>query len=255
MATDGAGRAVVITGASTGIGEACALRLDKEGWRVFVGVRKEADAQRLKQAASERLTPLMLDVTEQPQIDAAARMVADAVGEAGLRGLVNNAGIGVAGPLEYLSLEDLRWQFEVNTFGHIAVTQAFLPLIRKGQGRIVNIVAAYAWTGGPGTVHSAAAKAGVVALTRTLAVEWAQYGLRVNAVCPGVFHSDGARERLWPEAEQEEALLRSVPLGRFGKVGEIADAITYLASPYADYVNGEVLVVDGGAHLGKGLGG
>ena len=104
MATDGAGRAVVITGASTGIGEACALRLDKEGWRVFVGVRKEADAQRLKQAASERLTPLMLDVTEQPQIDAAARMVADAVGEAGLRGLVNNAGIGVAGPLEYLSL-------------------------------------------------------------------------------------------------------------------------------------------------------
>ena len=103
-------------------------------------------------------------------------------------------------------------------------------------------------------MHSAAAKAGVVALTRTLAVEWAKYGIRVNAVCPGVFHSEGARERLWPSPEFEETIRQSVPLRRFGEAGEVADAITYLASPYADYVNGEILVLDGGAHLGRGLG-
>ena len=111
MASDGA-RSVVITGASTGIGEACALRMDRLGWRVFAGVRKEADGQALKNKASEKLTPIILDVTEQPTINAAAETVTAAVGESGLAGLVNNAGISVVGPLEFLAIEDLRHQLE-----------------------------------------------------------------------------------------------------------------------------------------------
>ena len=127
-------------------------------------------------------------------------------------------------------------------------------MIERGFGRICNVVASYAWTGGPGTAHSAAAKAGVVALTRTLAVEWAGHGIRVNAVSPGAFQSDGARERLWPTAEMETAVRNAVPLQRFARTDEVANAITYLCSPPADYINGEVLVMDGGSHLGRGLG-
>src|SRR5436190_9798555 len=106
--------AVVITGASTGIGAACAFHLDQLGFRVFAGVRKDADAEALRKRASERLTPLHIDVTKADTIAAARDQVAAAVGGAGLAGLVNNAGVAVAGPLEYLPLDELRWQFEVN---------------------------------------------------------------------------------------------------------------------------------------------
>ncbi|MHB1506181.1 MAG: SDR family oxidoreductase, partial [Sulfobacillus sp.] len=126
-------------------------------------------------------------------------------------------------------------------------------MIASGRGgRIVSIVASYAWTGGPHTVHSASAKAGVVAMTRTLAAEWARHGVRVNAVCPGPTDTEGARP-LWQDPQARQRLLASIPVGRFAKPEEIAQATTYLLSPYADYVNGEVLVIDGGEWLGKGL--
>lgn len=130
-------RSVVITGASTGIGRASALRLDREGWSVFAGVRKESDGEALKAEASERLRPVSLDVTDQASIAAAAKVVGEAVSPGGLQGLVNNAGITVNGPLEYLPLDDLRRQLEVNVVGPIAVTQAFLPFLRVATGRIV----------------------------------------------------------------------------------------------------------------------
>src|SRR5919204_3015946 len=117
-------RSVLITGASTGIGRACALLLDSRGFRVFAGVRKDADGEAL-QKESSRIEPVILDVTDQATIDAAAKQIDE------LYGLVNNAGITVPGPLEYLPVDELRRQFEVNLFGQIAVTQAFLPLIRK----------------------------------------------------------------------------------------------------------------------------
>ena len=115
------------------------MALDARGGRVFAGVRREADAQRLRSQASERLTPLLLDVADPEAIAAAARRVEEAVGEAGVAGLVNNAGIAVAGPLEIVPLAELRRQLEVNVIGPIAVTQAFLPLLRKARGRIVNM--------------------------------------------------------------------------------------------------------------------
>jgi NAD(P)-dependent dehydrogenase (short-subunit alcohol dehydrogenase family) len=121
------------------------------------------------------------------------------------------------------------------------------------NAQIVNIVASYAWTGGPGTVHSAAAKAGVVNLTRTLAVEWAPHGIRVNAISPGPVDTEETRERLWPTEEIREHVLRRVPLRRFGTPDEIAHACAYLVSDYAAYITGDVLTVDGGAWLEQGM--
>src|SRR5262249_25541438 len=118
--------AVVVTGASSGIGAACALHLDRLGCRVFAGVRKKEDGEALKGQASERLQIVVIDVVDATSIAAAAETVEGAVAGAGLSGLVNNAGIAVVGPLEFLPVDELRKQFEVNVFGPIAVAQAFL---------------------------------------------------------------------------------------------------------------------------------
>ena len=178
-------RAVVITGASTGIGEACALRLDKQGWQVFAGVRKEADGERLTQQASGRLTPIILDVTDEAQIRAAAGSVRATVADAGLAGLINNAGIGIGGPLEFLPLDDLRLQLEVNLIGQVAVTQAFLPLIRKGQGRIVNIGSIGGRMATPFVGPYNASKFGMEAITDALRQELRPWGIHVSIVEPG----------------------------------------------------------------------
>ncbi len=131
--------AVLITGASTGIGEACALELDRQGYRVFAGVRSAADAERLRSQASLRLTPTLLDITDGEAIASTAAMLGKALEGVGLAGLINNAGIVVAGPLELLPIDQVRRQFEVNVVGHMAVTQALLPLVRMANGRIINI--------------------------------------------------------------------------------------------------------------------
>jgi NAD(P)-dependent dehydrogenase (short-subunit alcohol dehydrogenase family) len=129
-------RSVLVTGASTGIGRATALGLDGSGWKVFAGVRKPEDAESLREEASDRLTPIFLDVTDPEQIAAAAAQV-ERDSPDGLDGLVNNAGVAVPGPLETVPLEDLRHQLEVNLVAYVAMTQAMLPQIRKAEGRIV----------------------------------------------------------------------------------------------------------------------
>ena len=131
--------AVVITGTSTGIGAATAVHLAETGFHVFAGVRREADGETLQAQTSEPLTPLIIDVTDEKTISAAASTVADAVGDRGLVGLVNNAGIAKPAPLEFQPMADFRMQLEVNLFGPVAMIQAFLPLIRRGAGRIVNV--------------------------------------------------------------------------------------------------------------------
>ena len=179
-------RSVVITGASTGIGEACALSLDRQGWRVFAAVRREEDGRRLQARASERLRPVLLDVTDGPGVAAAVREVASAVGPGGVQGLVNNAGIAVGGPLEFISLEQFRWQFEVNVFGLLQVTQLFLPLIRTGHGRIVNIGSIAGRVASPMVGPYCASKHAVEALTDALRLELAPWDLHVSVVEPGV---------------------------------------------------------------------
>lgn len=185
MTSDGRAPAVVISGASTGIGEACALRLDRLGWRVFAGVRREEDAQRLRGEGSERLTPVMLDVTDQAQIAAARETVAAAVGEAGLAGLVNNAGISVPGPLEFLPLDELRRQLEVNLVGQVAMIQAFASLIRKARGRIVNIGSIGGRSAAPFLGAYNASKFALEAVTDCLRMELLPWGIEVAIVEPG----------------------------------------------------------------------
>lgn len=177
--------AVVITGASRGIGEACALRLDLHGFRVFAGVRTDADGAALKRKASDRLTPVLLDVTKDETITSSAQAATAAVGDAGVAGLVNNAGIVIASPLEFLPIAELRRQLEVNVIGQIAVTQAFLPLLRKASGRIVNIGSISGRVAFPLVGAYAASKFAMEALTDALRVELLSWGIFVSIVDPG----------------------------------------------------------------------
>jgi NAD(P)-dependent dehydrogenase (short-subunit alcohol dehydrogenase family) len=177
--------AVLITGTSTGVGRATALLLDKQGYRVFAGVRKEQDAESLKCSASGNLTPIALDITKAEQIKSATEIVSQAVGNEGLLGLVNNAGILVDGPLEYMPLDELRWQFEVNVIGQIAVTQAFLPIIRKAKGRIINIGSVSGKIASPFFSALCASKFAMEAFTDALRMELQPWGIEVVLIEPG----------------------------------------------------------------------
>ena len=176
---------VLITGASTGIGEACALELDRRGFRVFAGVRRDEDAEQLRQKASARLLPVMLDVTNAESIAAAVEVVRAALGQQGLLGLVNNAGLAVPGPLELLPIDQLRRQFEVNVFGQIAVTQAFLPMLRLARGRIVMISSISGRVAAPFVGPYAASKHALEALSDSLRVELRRWGITVSLIEPG----------------------------------------------------------------------
>jgi NAD(P)-dependent dehydrogenase (short-subunit alcohol dehydrogenase family) len=178
-------RSVLITGASTGIGRASALRLDAAGWRVFAGVRKEEDAASLREAGSERLEPLMLDVTDMDQITAAAARIGDEIGEAGLDGLVNNAGVAMPSPLETLPIDDFKRQIDINLTGQVAVTQALLPHIRMAHGRIVFISSIGGRIAFPLTGAYHAAKFGIEAVGDVFRRELHRWGISVSIVEPG----------------------------------------------------------------------
>lgn len=176
---------VVVTGASTGIGEAVTRRLDALGYRVVAGVRRPADAARLTAGGSNRLATVTLDVTDPDQIAAAAAHVAGLVGDGGLAGLVNNAGIAIGGPVEYVPLDLVRHQFEVNVFGLLAVTQAFLPQLRVARGRIVNIGSIAGKAVSPMVVPYGMSKHAVEALTDGLRLELAGTGIEAVVIEPG----------------------------------------------------------------------
>ncbi len=177
--------AVVITGASTGIGEACALHLDRLGYRVFAGIRKAADGESLRHRASERLVPVRLDISDAAEVEEAARSILEALSYGPLAGLINNAGIVVGGMLEFLPLDALRHQLEVNVIGQIAVTQAFLPSLRKAPGRIVNIGSMSGLISSPFSGAYCASKFALEALTDSLRVELRPWKMHVSIVEPG----------------------------------------------------------------------
>jgi NAD(P)-dependent dehydrogenase (short-subunit alcohol dehydrogenase family) len=175
--------AVVVTGSSTGIGRACVLELDRLGFPVFAGVRTEADGENLRRKASERLEPLMLDVTEPSDISRAAERVVEVTGGE-LAGLVNNAGIGVGGPVELLSIEDFRRQLEVNLIGQVAVTKAFIPALRRARGRLVFISSIGGLVATPYMAPYHASKFGLEAVGDVLRQELRPFGVQVSIVEP-----------------------------------------------------------------------
>ena len=183
---NGTAPAVLITGASSGIGAASARLLEQLGWHVFAGVHSKQDVDTLQHESSDRLTPLFLDVTDAGSITEAVETIQAAVGEAGLAGLVNNAGIVVVGPLECLLMSELQAQFAVNVLGLLAVTQAFLPLLRQGKGGIVNIGSLAGKVAFPLWGPYAASKFAVEALTDVLRMELLPWQLKVTLVEPFV---------------------------------------------------------------------
>ncbi|HEY7984000.1 MAG TPA: SDR family oxidoreductase [Ktedonobacterales bacterium] len=210
-------RSVVITGASTGIGAASALALDRAGWRVFAGVRRVEDGAALRQQASERLTPIELDVADGAAIAAAAVTVGAALGDAGLDGLVNNAGISVAAPLEFVPVAELRRQLEVNVTGQVAVTQALLPLIRRARGRIVNMGSMSGVLAPPFLGPYAASKFAMEALTDCLRVELRPWGIAVVIIEPG-----GIATPIWEKSlAAADRLLEGMPQLLFDYYGPV----------------------------------
>jgi NAD(P)-dependent dehydrogenase (short-subunit alcohol dehydrogenase family) len=177
--------AVVITGTSTGIGAATAMHLADLGFSVFAGVRRLEDGEALRKRTSHQLVPLIIDITDAATIASAVQAVTEAVGDGGLAGLVNNAGIVKPGPIEFQPLADFRMQLEVNLVGQVAVTQAFLPLIRRGHGRIVNVGSIGGRLVLP--LHGAysASKFGMEAISDALRIELRQWSIPVSLVDPG----------------------------------------------------------------------
>ena len=176
--------AVVITGASTGIGHASALHLASLGFPVFAGVRRDEDAERLRAAGNGTIEPLMIDVTQQDTITAAADRVREATGGS-IAGLVNNAGVAVPGPLEFIPMDEFRRQIDVNLNGQVAVTQAFLPMLRKARGRIVNIGSIGGRVAMPLLGPYAATKHAMEGLTDSLRRELRPMGIEVSIIRPG----------------------------------------------------------------------
>jgi NAD(P)-dependent dehydrogenase (short-subunit alcohol dehydrogenase family) len=199
--------AVLVTGASSGMGKACVLLLDQAGYTVFAGVRKERDAYLLKQEASSRLIPVILDVTDGRTIAAAASLIREAVGTGGLVGLVNNAGVGVTAPIELVPLEEVRRQFDINVIGQVAVIQAFLPLIRAARGRIINVSS----VGGKITIPFGgplcSSKYALESINDALRMELRPWGIHVVLVAPGSMRTPAVDKLV----QDSEAMLKTFP--------------------------------------------
>lgn len=250
-----ADRVAIVTGGGTGLGFAIARELVALGAKVAIASRREEVLQAAADemaSVGERPLVVPVDVRRPEQVDA---MVARTIAVFGrVDCLVNNAAGNF--PVHALDLSVNGWNAVVGIVlnGTWYCTQRVAKewVASGAPGAIVNIVATYAWTGGPYVVHSAAAKAGVLAMTKTLAVEWAPHRIRVNAIAPGPIAETGAADHLWPTPEAAAAVLRTVPAGRFGRREEVAHLAAYLLSDYADYASGACYTLDGASSLGKG---
>ena len=193
------------------------------------------------------------DLTDAHQVRALASTARERMG--GIDILVNNAAGNFIRPAEALPEAAFRKVVDIVLNGTFYASRSVgRVLIEQGRGGVIlNVVATYAWHGGPGTVHSACAKAGVLAMTRTLAVEWARHNIRVVAIAPGPLATEGASARLWPSEELETRVRESIPLKRFATIAEVADAASYLVSDHAAYITGDCLTIDGGGWLGRGI--
>jgi NAD(P)-dependent dehydrogenase (short-subunit alcohol dehydrogenase family) len=245
----------IVTGGGTGIGLAIAQRLGELGARVTIGSR---NAENLERGAAELrrggLDPLavQIDVRNPEQVDEMIGRVVRHFGRIDI--LINNAAGNFICKAEDLSPNGWNAVIGIVLNGSFYCSRAVgRHMIARGAGgSIVSILANYVWTGSAGTVHSAAAKAGVMSMTQTLAVEWARHNIRVNAVAPGPIESEGAAKQLWNSPESVQRITEMVPLKRWGKPRDVADAVGFLVSEHAGFITGETLTIDGGAWLGRG---
>jgi len=218
--------AVVVTGSGKGIGRACVLRLAKSGFHVYAGVRAREDGEALRREAGDNVTPVIIDVTNQETISAAAAFIKSDLQSAQLRGLVNNAGIAIAAPLEFLPLAELRKQFEVNVIGQVAMTQALLPLLRLARGRIVNIGSISGRSALPLTGAYAASKHALEAITDSMRVELMPAGVDVVIVEPGVIATP-----IWETSmAAADRMLANVPKETFEYYGNVIERVKARAS-------------------------
>lgn len=248
-----AGRSVLVTGGATGMGKAMAHAFSAHGARVLIASRKEENlrsaAKEVEAATGREVQWQACDVREWEQVEAlVARLDA-------LDVLVNNAAGNFLVPFDQMSRNAWKAVTDIVLHGTFNVTkQAFPLLARSGNAAVLNMVATYAWGAAPFVSHSGAAKAGVLNLTRSLALEWASHGVRVNALAPGAVPTKNASGNLgFADEDAQQRLLSTIPLRRFGTPEEMALAALWLCSPAASYVTGECLVVDGGQWLTGGM--
>ncbi len=254
-------RKVLVTGGGTGLGRATAMRFAKDGARVAIcGRRQEVldeAAAGMKAAGAAEVLALTCDVRSDEAVGAMAARLHEAWGP--LDVLVNNAAGNFPCPAEKLSPKGWRAVIEIVLNGTFYCSSAFGKAMIEAHatdGRIrsmVNVVADYAWGAGPGVIHSASAKAGVLAMSRTLAVEWARFGIRVNCVSPGPFRSEGTDKNLWLDDQLAGDILKTIPMRRFTTAEEVAESMFFLADETrAGYISGTCLPVDGAHWLTGG---
>ena len=230
-------KSILVTGASTGIGRAATLALLAEGFEVFAAVRNEQAAAALRDsttpAARDRLVTLELDVTNAEQIHAAAAKIGAAVGERGLWGLFNNAGIAVSGPLETLPVDALRRQLEVNVIGQVAVTQAFVPLLRKARGRILSTGSIAGFFAAPVLGPYSMSKYAMEAFSDALRRELRPWGIDVSLLEPGAIATD-----IWRKGTGEfDEVLRAPPPGLVERYGPLVEALRKAAAHSAAHAS------------------
>jgi NAD(P)-dependent dehydrogenase (short-subunit alcohol dehydrogenase family) len=210
---------IVITGASSGIGRACAIYLEQRGHQVFAGVRKEADAEDLRKNGSDRMSPIIVDITDHDSIGAAFADVETRLAGRPLQGLVNNAGITVSGPAEFVPIDEVRRQFEINLFGHMAMTQAFLPMLRTSKGRVVNVGSIGGRNALPFMSPYCASKFAMEGFTDSLRMELSAWGMHVSLIEPGSIATP-----LWEKGtSQADSLIDDLPKEAHELYGEAMD--------------------------------
>ncbi|PKV75442.1 SDR family oxidoreductase [Pontibacter ramchanderi] len=248
------GKTIVVTGGGTGLGRSMTKYFLELGANAVICSRKqdvlEKAADELMQETGGQVLPVVCDVRKYSEIEAMLQATLDKFGRVDV--LVNNAAGNFVSPTERLSHKAFDVITDIVLKGSYNCTLALGKywIEQKQEASILNIVTTYAWTGSGYVVPSACAKAGVLAMTRSLASEWAKYGIRSNAIAPGPFPTEGAWTRLFPKqlADKLDPVKR-IPVGRFGEHQELANLAAYLVSDYASFVNGEVVTIDGGEWL------